>query len=168
VRSNTRVKQKSPGRLPRYLPHQDSQRPGCVLIGARRIGAQHRVAFEYGREERLEHGATIRMGSAYRLVFMPLQLPMPKAIVKAVASGPSGLDPLLGKVGSRYRVRSRYLRLQLATRKRQIQALIPPPRDDERYAQTLIYVCSRLPAELRLPVIRSADTSPATVRTMIW
>jgi hypothetical protein len=118
------------------------------------------------------------MGSAYRLVFMPLQLPMPKAIVKAVASGPSGLDPLLGKVGSRYRVRSRYLRLQLATRKRQIQALIPPPpdqlsaitgiRNDERYAQTLIYVCSRLPAELRLPVIRSADTSPATVRTMIW
>jgi hypothetical protein len=74
------------------------------------------------------------------------------AIVKAVAPGLLGLDPLLEKVGSRYRVRSRYLRLWLATRKRQVQALIPQLRDDERYAAALMQVCPRLPAELRIPV----------------
>lgn len=71
------------------------------------------------------------------------------AIVKAVAPGLDGPDPMIEKLGSRYRVRSRYLRLWLATRRRTIQALIPVLRDDDAYRAAVRRVCPQLPEDLR-------------------
>lgn len=73
------------------------------------------------------------------------------AIVKAVAPGLDGPDPMVEKIGSRYRVRSRYLRLWLASRRRTIQALIPVLRDDEAYRGALRRVCPELPEDLPPP-----------------
>jgi len=62
----------------------------------------------------------------------------------------SGSDPIVEKVGSRYRVRSRYLRLWLATQRHLVQELIPTLRDESRYQAALRQVCPAFPEDLRL------------------
>jgi hypothetical protein len=61
----------------------------------------------------------------------------------------SGSDPIVEKVGTRYRVRSRYLRLWLATRRHLIQEMIPVLREEVRYQEALRQVCPSLPQDLR-------------------
>ncbi|MDB6084568.1 MAG: ATPase [Gammaproteobacteria bacterium] len=64
----------------------------------------------------------------------------------------SGSDPIVEKIGARYRVRSRYLRLWLATQRHLAQELIPSLRDETRYQTALRYVCPTLPDDLRLGI----------------
>lgn len=61
----------------------------------------------------------------------------------------------LALVGDRRLGKSTLIERTLASRAeptlREVQALIPQLRDEERYAAALMQVCSRLPAELRVP-----------------
>jgi hypothetical protein len=57
-------------------------------------------------------------------------------------------DPIVEKVGSRYRIRSRYLRLRLATRQQLAPELIPLLRPEGVYAAALRTVCPQLPEDL--------------------
>jgi hypothetical protein len=66
----------------------------------------------------------------------------------------SGPDPIVEKLGSRYRVRSRYLRLWLATQRHLVQELIPVLREESRYLLAMRQVCPALPEDLRLAVGR--------------
>jgi hypothetical protein len=61
-----------------------------------------------------------------------------------------GADPIVEKRGSHYVVRSRYLRLWLATRRHLILEMIPSLREEERYQAALRQVCPALPDDLRL------------------
>jgi hypothetical protein len=60
----------------------------------------------------------------------------------------SGREPIVEKLGSRYRVRSRYLRLWLCTRRHVAQELIPGLREDTAYHAALRRVCPSLPDDL--------------------
>ena len=60
-----------------------------------------------------------------------------------------GREPIVEKIGSRYRVRSRYLRLWLCTRRHLVQELLPALRDDAAYQEALRRVCPALPDDLR-------------------
>ena len=62
----------------------------------------------------------------------------------------AGADPIVEKRASRYVVRSRYLRLWLATRRHLILELIPSLREEGRYQAALRHVCPALPDDLRL------------------
>lgn len=62
----------------------------------------------------------------------------------------AGPDPIVEKRASRYAVRSRYLRLWLATRRHLILELIPSLREEERYQAALRQVCPVLPEDLQL------------------
>jgi hypothetical protein len=57
-------------------------------------------------------------------------------------------DPIVEKVGSRYRIRSRYLRLWLATRQQLAPELIPLLRPEGVYSAALRTVCPQLPEDL--------------------
>jgi hypothetical protein len=69
------------------------------------------------------------------------------AVVKALKPCLEGTDPLVEKVGSHFRVRNRFLRLWLCTRKILVQELIPPLREDEQYRASIARVCPQLPFE---------------------
>jgi hypothetical protein len=70
------------------------------------------------------------------------------AIVGALKPCVQGREPIVEKIGSRYRVRSRYLRLWLCTRRHLVQEMIPPLRGDEPYQRALRRVCRQLPDDL--------------------
>jgi hypothetical protein len=57
-----------------------------------------------------------------------------------------GPDPIVEKVGPRYRVRSRFLRLWLCGRRHLVQEMIPPLRGDPDYGAALRRVCPALVA----------------------
>jgi len=67
------------------------------------------------------------------------------AVVKALKPCLEGVDPLVEKVGSHFRVRSHFLRLWLCTRKILIQELIPQLREDGAYRAGITRVCPQLP-----------------------
>jgi hypothetical protein len=79
----------------------------------------------------------------------------PGAITSALAQCTSSSDPIVEKIASRYRVRSRYLRLWLSTRRRLVQEMIPPLQDEIRYQAALRQVCPQLPEDLRLSTDRN-------------
>ncbi|HTY50151.1 MAG TPA: hypothetical protein VMB48_10715 [Steroidobacteraceae bacterium] len=66
------------------------------------------------------------------------------AVVKALKPCLEGTDPLVEKVGTHFRIRNRFLRLWLCTRKILIQELIPQLRDDGRYRAIIASVCPQL------------------------
>lgn len=70
------------------------------------------------------------------------------AITSALRPCTHARDPIVEKVGSRYRIRSRYLRLWLATRQQLAPELIPMLRPEGVYAAALRTVCPQL-QELR-------------------
>lgn len=57
-------------------------------------------------------------------------------------------DPIVEKIGSRHRIRSRYLRLWLATRHQLAPELIPLLRPEGVYTAALRTVCTQLPEDL--------------------
>ena len=61
----------------------------------------------------------------------------------------NGPEPIVEKLGSRYRVRSRYLRLWLCTRRHLAQELIPDLRNDAAYQAALRQVSPSLPDDLK-------------------
>lgn len=71
-----------------------------------------------------------------------------------------GPDPIVEKVGPRYRVRSRFLRLWLCGRRHLVQELVPSLRADADYRAALHRVCSAL-AALEPPLLTA---SPRSVR----
>jgi hypothetical protein len=79
----------------------------------------------------------------------------PGAIKSALMPCTSSSDPIVEKVGSRYRVRSRYLRLWLSTRRHLVQEMIPALRDETHYQGALRQVCPQFPEDLRLSVDRN-------------
>jgi len=74
--------------------------------------------------------------------------PRGAAVVGALKPCVQGREPIIEKVGSRYRVRSRYLRLWLCTRRHLVQEMIPALRGDEPYQRALRRVCRQLPDDL--------------------
>ena len=70
------------------------------------------------------------------------------AISGALKPCANGREPIVEKLGSRYRVRSRYLRLWLCTRRHLAQELIPCLRDDAAYQAALRQVCPSVPDDL--------------------
>lgn len=68
-------------------------------------------------------------------------------VFKPCVSGP---DPIVEKIGSHYRVRSRFLKLWLASQRHLLQEMIPTLRDDTRYRAALRQVCSALSADFEL------------------
>jgi hypothetical protein len=70
------------------------------------------------------------------------------AVVGALKPCVQSREPIVEKVGSRYRVRSRYLRLWLCTRRHLVQELIPALRSDASYQSALRRVCRQLPDDL--------------------
>ncbi|MBS0376501.1 MAG: hypothetical protein JSR73_18120 [Proteobacteria bacterium] len=77
--------------------------------------------------------------------------PRGAAVVGALKPCVQGAEPIVEKVGSRYRVRSRYLRLWLCTRRHLVQELVPALRPDAAYQFALRRVCAQLPADLLGP-----------------
>jgi hypothetical protein len=65
--------------------------------------------------------------------------------LKALRPCLEGTDPLVEKVGSHVRVRNRFLRLWLCTRKILIQELIPQLREESQYRESIARVCPQLP-----------------------
>ncbi|MBS0396805.1 MAG: hypothetical protein JSR54_19445 [Proteobacteria bacterium] len=74
--------------------------------------------------------------------------PRGAAVVGALKPCVQGAAPIVEKVGSRYRVRSRYLRLWLATRRHLLQELVPSLRAEDAYRAALRRVCPQLPDDL--------------------
>jgi hypothetical protein len=68
-------------------------------------------------------------------------------VFKPCVSGP---DPIVEKIGSHYRIRSRFLKLWLASQRHLIQEMIPTLREDARYQATLRQVCSGLFTDFKL------------------
>lgn len=79
----------------------------------------------------------------------------PGAVKSALLPCTSGSDPIVEKITSRYRVRSRYLRLWLSTRRHLVQEMIPSLREETRYQAALRQVCPQLPEDLRLSIDRN-------------
>ena len=73
------------------------------------------------------------------------------AVVGALKPCVQSREPIVEKVASRYRVRSRYLRLWLCTRRHLVQEMIPALRSDEAYQSALRRVCRQLPDDLVAP-----------------
>jgi len=59
-------------------------------------------------------------------------------------------EPIVEKIGSHYRIRSRFLRLWLATRHHLAPELIPPLRSEGAYLQAMRQVCPQLPEDLQV------------------
>jgi hypothetical protein len=70
------------------------------------------------------------------------------AITSALRPCIHARDPIVEKIRSRYRIRSRYLRLWLATRQQLAPELSPLPRPEGVYAAALRTVCPQLPDDL--------------------
>jgi hypothetical protein len=68
-------------------------------------------------------------------------------VFKPCVGGP---DPIVEKIGSHYRIRSRFLKLWLASQRHLIQEMIPTLREDARYQATLRQVCSGLFTDFKL------------------
>lgn len=71
------------------------------------------------------------------------------SIVTALRPCMQGKEPIVEKIGSRFRVRSRYLRIWLATRRHIVQELIPALRDDTTYQKAVRSVCPQVPEDLQ-------------------
>ncbi len=67
------------------------------------------------------------------------------AVAKALKPCLDGVDPLVEKVGSHFRVRNRFLRLWLCIQKILIQELIPQLREEGAYRASITRVCPQLP-----------------------
>ena len=70
------------------------------------------------------------------------------AIISALRPCIHTREPIVEKLGSRYRIRSRYLRLWLATRHQLVPELIPLLRPEGAYTAALRTVCPQLPEDL--------------------
>ena len=69
-------------------------------------------------------------------------------IISALRPCAQGRLPIVEKFGSRYRVRSRYLRIWLITQRRVVQELIPSLRQEEAYRAAVRRVCPQLTVNL--------------------
>lgn len=67
-------------------------------------------------------------------------------------------DPMVEKIGSRYRIRGRYLRGWPATRYQLAAELIPLLRPEAVYAAALRTVCPQLPEDLESRVAPTTGT----------
>jgi hypothetical protein len=74
--------------------------------------------------------------------------PQGAAVVGALKPCVQSREPIVEKVASRYRVRSRYLRLWLCTQRHLVQELVPTLRSDAAYQSALRRVCRQLPDDL--------------------
>lgn len=74
--------------------------------------------------------------------------PRGAAVVGALKPCVQGSEPIVEKLGSHFRVRSRYLRLWLAMRRHLVQEMLPALRSDEAYLSAVRRICPRLPADL--------------------
>ena len=76
-------------------------------------------------------------------------------------------DPIVAKVGSRCRIRSRYLRLWLATRQQLAPELIPLLRPQGLYAAALRRVCPQLPEDLGSQAARNFETTSSDDKSLL-
>ncbi len=70
------------------------------------------------------------------------------SVISALRPCVQGRQPILEKVGSRYRVRSRYLRIWLVMQRHLAQELIPPLREERMYHDAVRRVCPPLAIDL--------------------